>query len=340
MTVKVTYLKSLLIDDVELPARTASLNRSGNTIDNSNFLTSGDGFTSRMTGLKDWNVDAEGDLSTVQGYKAVLKKSGTPTGMTGAACTLVSAKTYQITDATKRVLDPGGTFVVYDNAVDHTSDVESIDYLFGKVTFKSTYTVTGAVTITGDYLPMAVIAQNHGSLSLEMSGTDLDATTRADAQSNGGWMVHQVGLIDITASVERFDDLANTYHDLLIAQTPVLLEFSLANGALICRGWFVLTADNAEGDVSGLENETMEFALYGKTTTNFGYAATASLNSAISKLLTAFFARTTVTGKYLPDGTNGQSGKAYVLSFSIEADDDREQFSLNLVSAGALADVP
>ena len=75
MAVNVTYLKKLLIDSVEVPARTATLNRSGNVIDNSNFVTAGDGFTSRMTGLLDWGVD--GIISDYPDrLRALLKSRG------------------------------------------------------------------------------------------------------------------------------------------------------------------------------------------------------------------------------------------------------------------------
>jgi hypothetical protein len=341
MSVHVTYAKDVTIDGTPIPARTASLSRTGNVIDDSNFVTSADGNTSRMTGLKDWSCEVEGHASKVQGYKAVLKKSGTATTLTTEATTNVSGKIYQITDAAKRVLDPDTAVVVADadGALD-PGEIESIDYLFGKVTLDAAFTPNGSVTISGKYLPMAVIAQNRGSFGLEMSGQDLDATTREAAQSNGGWMVHQVGLIDISSTIERFDDIAGTYEDILLAGDPVLLEFNLANGALVCRGWFVLTGANADGEVSGQENEALEWALYGKTDINFGYEATASLNAGIKALLDNFFARTTVALQYLPDGTNGSGGNAYVSSVSISGDNDSEQFSATLLSAGALAAVP
>lgn len=342
MAVTVTYLKKVTIEANEIPASTASLNRTANTIDNSDFVTAADGFTSRMTGLKDWSVEAEGGLSKTQGYKTVLKKSGSATTLTDEPTSQIgSTKTYQITDAAKRVLDPDTSVVVKDsNGAVSASNIKSIDLLFGKVTFASGFTPNGSVKMSGKFLPMAVIAQNSGSASLEMTGADLDATDRATAQANGGWMVHQVGLIDITASVERFDDLTADYHDILVAQNPVLLEFSFASGALVCRGWFVMTADNASGEVSGQETESTEWALYGKTDINFGYEYTGSLNAGIAKLLDAFFGRTTVTGQYLPDGTNGLSGDAHVSAMTLSTDNDREQFSATLLAAGALAEVP
>jgi len=341
MASHVTYVKNLTIDGTELPANTASLSRSANMIDNSNFLTSADGFSSRIVGLADWGVEAQGHLGNVQGYNAVLKTSGTATTLTTEATTKVSGKIYQITDATKRVLDPDTAVVVSDgDGALEAGKIESIDYLFGIITLASNFTPNGSVTVSGKYLPMTVVAQTNGGFSLEMTGNVLDATDRATAQSNGGYKVNKIGLIDVSAQISRLDDLAMTYADLLLARTPFILELTLANGALMMRGWFVLGAANAEGEVSGLEMENLEFALYGKTDINFGFVATAALNDGIEALITKFFARTAAAVTYLPDGTNGQGGDAYVSSMSISGDMDTETWSVSLVGAGALTDEP
>ena len=79
------------------------------------------------------------------------------TAMTGEATTQIgSTKSYQINNATKRLIDETVEMVVYDGETDVTDEVESVDFMFGIVTFDSEYTVVGAVTVDGAYLTAAV----------------------------------------------------------------------------------------------------------------------------------------------------------------------------------------
>src|SRR5688572_24603568 len=88
----------------------------------------GQSFESQQPTLGQWGVTANGLFKGVAGYNSVIKQSGTPIAMVGQAAALVSGKTYQISDATKRVLSWSHPITVLDNAVDHTADVASIDY--------------------------------------------------------------------------------------------------------------------------------------------------------------------------------------------------------------------
>lgn len=79
------------------------------------------------------------------------------TVMTGEATTQVGAtKSYQITNAVKRLIDETVDVVVYDGITNVTANVESVDYMFGIVTFAAAYIVVGAVTVHGAYLTAAV----------------------------------------------------------------------------------------------------------------------------------------------------------------------------------------
>jgi hypothetical protein len=73
-----------------------------------------------------------------------VKIGGTPTSFSNEACTKVTANTvYQITDATKRVLDPNTALTVEVDADggwrrgvrDRSASTYTVDYMFGKVTF-------------------------------------------------------------------------------------------------------------------------------------------------------------------------------------------------------------
>ena len=119
----------------------------------------GQDFSSNFPGLIGWQVQANGLFKGIAGYQVGLKITGTSTSMTDEAMALVSGKTYQISDSAKEIIDRSTTIVIEDNSVAVASaNIESVDYLFGKVTFVSGYTVTGPVTITGAYLPTSAVA--------------------------------------------------------------------------------------------------------------------------------------------------------------------------------------
>ncbi len=151
MTTYVGYNAKVNYDGNQLPDMEVTPSEEISAIEDTNKLSSG-GYKTYLAGLKQWGLSVSGKLSSNAGYLATVKKGGTPTSTTAEACTLVSGKTYQINDTAKRVWDESVAPVVYDGGVDHTSDVDSIDYLYGKVTFDSGYTVTGAVTVDVDYV--------------------------------------------------------------------------------------------------------------------------------------------------------------------------------------------
>lgn len=195
------------------------------------------------------------------GYLTTVKRGGTSTAFTGEPASLVSGKTYQIDDATKRVWDRTVTPTVYDNAspVD-SANIESIDYLFGKVTFVAGYTVTGPVTIDGSYIPMQVVAQAN-SYNLNQSSTVLDKTDYETAQANDGYHSRQLGLHDVNVTITRFHDVTKTFADLLANRTPILIEIRPGGSGDYFRGWFVPESVNASGDLDALEQEELSFQL-------------------------------------------------------------------------------
>ena len=329
--------KKVKIGSVTLPAASASLNIEGQEVEDSNFLTSG-GYVTRLIGLQKWGLDASGKVSGSAGYLTTIKQAGTPTSMTGEACSLVTGKIYQVTDATKRVLDEATALVVKDGVTDiSATQVDSVDYLFGIVTLKAAYTVVGSITVGGKYIPLAAIAQ-YKDYGLSLKGAVLDATDFTDAQANSGTRVHKINLIDVSLSVGRFDDLAHTFETLLSGRTAVMIEVGIANATILCRGWYYLSKAGKAGDITALESESLDFVLAGRSNTNFSYSASVAVNAGLTALLTAFFARTSVVMHYLPGGTTGVSGTAYVAGMDFKGSlEGVDEFTVSLVSGGALA---
>lgn len=274
----------------------------------------GQNFESMSPGLGQWNITANGIFKGVAGYNAILKKGGTPTSMSAEACSLVSGKTYQITAATKRVISFEYALTILDNGVDHTADVETIDYLTGKVTFASTYTVTGPVTVTGRYIPLTTIAKAK-SFTLTQTSAPVDESSYDTAQSTGGLRTFSGGLKTVGLQLGGIMYATNAWRTTLEARSIFYLEVDLdaANaGTSIFRGVFKLANRVETGNQGALEEENLQFNLYvpdGDVVLQpFGwYFSSSTLNTAIQKTITAWAAQTSIKVRYLPTGATGAS---------------------------------
>lgn len=164
------------------------------------------------------------------GYLSTIYKPGTATTMTAEAMNLVSGKTYRITDDAKRVIDPTAAITVLDNAVPVTlaTDVEDIDLLMGKVTFAASYTPTGPITITTDYLPMSAITCGR-SFTFSAS-RDLADTT---CFNSTGVRSKKALLKDCSVTIDQLEDVpGGEFATEFAAGTPVILVIGPGNDPL------------------------------------------------------------------------------------------------------------
>lgn len=202
-------------------------------------------------------------------YNTKVKISGVSTAMTSQAMTLVSGNTYQINSTARRVWDPDGSFAFTDlGSTIAASNVSSIDYLFGKVTFATSKTTV--VLASGDYLPVADIIGAH-SYTLNLNRAVLDDT---DFTSTGWVARGSVGLLDAKVSLSRWEDLDVDYFDTINDGVNVVLDIAPGGESLLARGFFKLESDNLSGDVTALEASELSFVLDGDTTgKNFSFSA-------------------------------------------------------------------
>jgi hypothetical protein len=200
----------------------------------------------------------------IAGFTTSVKVSGTPTTLTTAATTSLGGDVYQVTDATKRVLDPDTAVVVFDDGVEvDAADNESIDFLFGKVTL--TGPPVGAVTISGAYLPMLPVAEGY-----EVSFTDarelLDATVFVPGASTAARR-KMLGLKSLSGRIGTLDALLTdldsgggtvTLRDLLRDGPDVLVEITVAASEVL-RGWCVLSGGSVDASVDGRVEAGVDF---------------------------------------------------------------------------------
>ena len=190
----------------------------------------------------------------VVGFQAKIKKSGTSTSFTGESMTVTTGNTYQIDDSAKQVFNFNSTFTFYEDAVAISdSDIDSIDYMYGKVTFSTSK--TGSITVDGAYYPMGNIA---GAYQATQNSTNQVLNTTSF--ENQGYVEKLPNQKDIIVTCTRFDDLSKDFQDILEGGNSIVIEFlpSTGNGN---RGWYVLDSASQNLDMSNVIEESLSFQL-------------------------------------------------------------------------------
>lgn len=311
----------------------------------------GQTFKSSLPSLVDWSMNANAVFKGYQGYLGKLQKSGVATTMTDEACTLVSGKTYQITATTKRVIDRKSAFTVKDNAVDKTDQVLSVDPLFGNVTFKSTYTVTGPVTVTGKYLPLATVGRFRG-YTLGMTADSVDETDYDAAQANSGYKIVSPGLRQASLEIPMIHvDFTNNFQVADHTEYVVSIDVT-GDGKHMARGFFLASARRNQGNVGALEETNISFtlqvpvAMYDEVTPIAAPLAWQHVSSgavmpmAVRTALDAWAAETTLYAYYAPKGLSAEkaSGEGQVTNISLASTvEGLNTFQVAIMGVGELA---
>jgi hypothetical protein len=305
----------------------------------------GQEFKSSQSNLVDWQIQSDAVYKGFAGYTVTVKQQGSSTAFTGEAMTLVSGKTYKITNAAKNLWDIAGNFVVYDNGVDHTADVLYIDFLFGQVTFAAAYTVTGAVTVDGKYLALTQLAK-YQKYQLTQQAASIDNTDIPTAQGNSGQRTFTYGLKTVSLQLDNVYAYSNGWRAALLARDAVVIEICPDGGGLsVCRGFFKPTSRKQAGKVGALESETVTMELSVPTTDLLHYPFrwdfnSSDLSTSVQKALDAFIDETVLNVQYLPDGGTtsnaGITGEAIVQDISLTGGiDSMNMFNITLQGTGA-----
>lgn len=327
-----------------LPGNSGELRSESGELNDTIF---GQDFSSAETGLLNWTLNSNAIWKGFAGYIVNLKKSGTPTVMTGEAMTLVSGKIYQVTATAKQIISTAHAVVVKDNAVDHNADVISIDYLTGTIEFDAGYTVTGPVTIDAYYLPTSAIA-GAKSFSLTQSAETIDETDIPLAKANGGWQIFSQGLKTASMEISGIYKTSNAFLAALISRASIIVEINPDNNNLsICRGIFKYSGQGLAGDVGALEEETINLRLNvpdiekAKPPFTWIHSNLSTINPGIKLLLTAWLTGDNIYARYLPDGSAGQEGEAVITDVSLSGGlEAMNEFTVNLQGSGQLEPVP
>ena len=299
----------------DLPGSEGSFNNEGEAIDDTIL---GDTYNSNEVGLVGWSVSSNGIFKGFAGYVAEIKKQGVPTGFTAEAMTLVSGKTYQIDDTIKRMWDrTSSTFDILDAASPvAAADILNVDYLFGRVTFTSGYSVTAPVTVTGDYFTLLDIGKAN-TYNLTMTAEAIDESDFATVQANSGNRIFKPGLRSVSLELGGIFDINENFKSDLTARTELIIDLDPeGDGATLARGFFKLATTSQAGAVGALEEETVNFNLQVPVeSTNPSVELpfqwqfiNTTLQQAIQDCLTSFLTElNTYDVQYLPTGAEGAS---------------------------------
>jgi hypothetical protein len=201
-----------------------------------------------------------------------IKAGGTSTAFANEATTKVTANTvYQITDATKRVLDPAVAVTVEVDAdgaggggyAVAAASGYTFDYLYGKVTFTADQGSAALVRVSGSYLPTVAVAKVTES-NVSVSRDAPDATT----MDSGVYREKQVALVDLTGSITSLE-LAQYDHDpgagtikfISLIQSGAPWLYEELSGSVYFRAWVVTTGVENKGAVGDVNSMVVNFAL-------------------------------------------------------------------------------
>jgi len=302
-----------------LPGGTGEATNEANAINDTIF---GQTFKSSETGLISWMVNAGAYYKGFAGYVAKVLKAGSATAMTGEAMALVSGKTYRITNPVKRIMDANDTFIVLDGVTDVTDEVESYNYLFGEITFLSSYTVVGSITITGDYLPTTALGKAN-AYTLTQTAEAIETSDFATVQANDGTRTFIPGLRTVALELTGFYDVTSGFRDALKDRDLLILEVNPdGTGKSLARGYFKLSNQSQSGEVGALEEEKVSFSLQVPSSDylpfSWHHESNTTLHTSIKKVLDAWIGEDLIHVRYLHDGTNGFKGESVVTETTME----------------------
>lgn len=343
---------SVSLDDITyytLPGNTGEHTRGAGALEDTIF---GETFKSQQPGIITWGISANAYFKGFPGYVATLKKKGTSTTMTDEACALVTGKTYRISAAAKRVIDRSNALIAKDNGVDKTTEVKDVDFLNGEVTFKSSYTVTGPVVVTGRYFPLVSLGK-YTSYTLTQTAVAIKDTDIPAAKANGGRDTFRAGgLREVALALPSVFDAADGWEAALTAREEYIVEINPdGTGAHFARGFFKLFDDKQNGDVGALEEESLTFnlavpqsvasQLAVATPFKWYHAVSPIIPNAVKTLLDAWETEVPVYVKYLHDGVNGWKGSGVVTNMTMSGGlESVNMFTVSIQGSGAQIAVP
>lgn len=312
------------IDWFTLPGSSGEWNDEAEQIDDTIF---GHTFTSTQPGLITWTSNAQAYYKGFAGYVASIKASGTPTALAAAPLQQVGAsQVWEIADATRNIWDYTKSLTVSANGVAvPAANIESINWLFGRIEFVAGYVPAGPVTVDGHYLPTAEVSRAN-SFTLTQTAETVDHTDYAIAHANDGYRVFRPGLRTISLELGGFYDSADAVWEILEGRQEMVIEINPdGSGMSLARGIFKLVTRNQSGDVGALEEQTRTFNLSVPegmdVIFDWVHDPNTTLSPAVRVLLDAYINQELPYVRYMPEGPDDVvfTGQAVLTDVSLSS---------------------
>lgn len=321
-----------------LPGSTAGISSDSATVDDSIFGTS---FSSSQPTLISWSMNANGYFKGFPGYKATLKRAGTPTAFTTEA-TSAKGGGFYITDRAKSIWEVGSVSVFDDAIAVDAEDIEYIDYLQGGVVFISGYVVSGAITVSGNYLPTTRICFAQ-TFSLSQSADTENITDICEANDNGGYAVNGYQQQTVELSLDGFYSDTSGFLADLLSRDEVIIEINPdGEGKSVARGYFRATSHSQDGDVGSTETESVTYSLAVPENVRYPFKwyhdSTSAIPVGVKVVLDAWENRKTLFVEYAAEGSAvTKSGEVLVSDASMDGGvEDINEFTFDFQGTGAL----
>lgn len=209
------------------------------------------------------------------GASDTVSIQGTSTAFTNAPTTKLTANTvYQITDATKRLIDPAVAVLVEVDAdgaggggyATAAASSYVVDYLFGRITFAADQGSAALVRVSASYLPVLTVAEVT-EWSFKASRPFIDNTSLDSGGVEQGLLGRKklTGSIKGRASLE--DDLdpgGGTQKLTTLFESGLPVLFQRTAGGKLFRAWTLIEGTDDSGQLDGLLEHGVNFVGAGR----------------------------------------------------------------------------
>lgn len=280
--------------------------------DNDNTIYGGV-FSSSIPGVKDFTLSGNAWLRQTPGFNATVKRAGTTTAFTAETMSVEDGLTYIIDDFTKSLWDYNVGIVVNDNSVPvNAADIDSIDYMFGRVTFVTGYTATGPITVDGSYFPVSSFGCAN-DVSLTQNAEATLSSCFEITQAENGFNTYDSGLKTVSIELSGFYRTTNDFFTTIATNETVVIEIDWeGDGQTMSRGVFKLQSTSQSGDVGQQEEYSATFNLFVPEDVlpfSWYFGATSQASQGFQNIINAWITRQNLYFRYYPKGdTTGEDG--------------------------------
>lgn len=209
-------------------------------------------------------------MAAVTGKVARIRvTAATATSSTNNAATLsTNGLTLTIDSTSRRHWNRASSthVVVFEGAVNRTTDIAEINYVQGKVTFDTAHSTASAWTIDTEYLTSSYVGQGR-NWSADVSVNMLDQTSFSTTTGDVQWRTTKPGLSEATVSIDRFwgETTGPAFFDRLASNQDTVVELWRDHAsARKLEGFAYVSQDGFDVPIDESASEAVELTIDGQ----------------------------------------------------------------------------